>query len=315
MAERQIIEGPLTVWWRQQRQVATQSLQRLGAAPLSNLITLWVLAIAITLPTGFYLSLKNLELLGDSSADSVRISAYLQGKIDDEAGSQLAQELARWEGVANTAYISPEQALTSLKEIENLDIISESLTENPLPGTLVIHLLDSLDADRTEAIRQRAEQLEAIAEARFDLDWLNKLWALLALLRQLALLIAGLLALGVLLVVGNTIKLTIDNRRDEIVVCQLVGASHAFIRRPFIYLGSYFGAAAGALALLLIEAAMYALTTPISHMSAAYSIDIALYGPSWSERLCLLASSAGLGWIGAWLAASQHIRSLLPRDA
>lgn len=301
-------------WRSHHRLVATQSIKRLISTPISSVLTMLVLAIAITLPAALNIAITNVAQLTGQANDHVQMSLYLQNGISDSEGRKLATQIAGWDSVTSTRYVSPQEAKDSFKAMEGFAEIIDSLPQNPLPGVVVAIMSEqSLTVNQAERLRKKATALEGVATAKIDLEWLQKLHAIIGLAQQVAAVLTALLAIGVVLVVGNTIKLAIDSRREEIIVTKLIGATNAFVRRPFLYMGLWFGIGGALMALTLINICKYALTSAIESLSLVYGGDIVLAGLGFTNSITLVLMGAMLGWLGAWLAASQHIRALEPR--
>ena len=300
-------------WRSHHRLVAAQSMQRLLVTPVSSLMTILVLAIAITLPAALNIAITNIAQLTGQTNDHVQMSLYLQNGINDSQGLKLANQIAGWDSVTSAHYVSPQEAKDSFKSMEGFTEIIDSLPENPLPGVVVVIMSEqSLTVNDAEELREKAIALQEVSIAKIDLAWLQKLHAIIGLAQQVAAVLTALLAIGVVLVVGNTIKLSIDSRREEIIVTKLIGATNAFVRRPFLYMGLWFGIGGALIALILINSCKYALTNAIESLSLVYGSDIVLTGLGFTDSITLVLMGAMLGWLGAWLAASQHIRALEP---
>ena len=301
-------------WRSHHRLVAKQSIQRLLVTPVSSLMTILVLAIAITLPAALNIAITNVTQLTGQTNDHVQMSLYLQNGLSDTQGIKLANQIADWDNVTSTRYVSPQEAKDSFKSMDGFAEIIDNLPENPLPGVVIVIISEqSLSVNDAELLRERAAALQKVAIAKIDLAWLQKLHAIIGLAQQVAAVLTALLAVGVMLVVGNTIKLAIDSRREEIIVTKLIGATNAFVRRPFLYMGLWFGIGGALIALILINACKYALTNAIESLSLVYGTDISLAGLGFTNSMTLVLMGAMLGWLGAWLAANQHIRALEPR--
>ena len=301
-------------WRSHHRLVATQSIKRLISTPISSALTMLVLAIAITLPAALNIAITNVAQLTGQANDHVQMSLYLQNGISDAQGRKLATQIAGWDSVTSTRYVSPQEAKDSFNAMEGFAEIIDSLPQNPLPGVVIVIMSEqSLTVNQAENLRKKAVALEDVATAKIDLEWLQKLHAIIGLVQQVAAVLTALLAIGVVLVVGNTIKLAIDSRREEIIVTKLIGATNAFVRRPFLYMGLWFGIGGALMALALINICKYALTSAIESLSLVYGGDIVLAGLGFTNSITLVLMGAMLGWLGAWLAASQHIRALEPR--
>lgn len=301
-------------WRSHHRLVAAQSIRRLVVTPVSSLMTILVLAIAITLPAALNIAITNVAQLTGQANDHVQMSLYLENGISDTQGRKLATTIAGWDSVTSTRYVSPQEAKDSFKNMEGFTEIIDSLPQNPLPGVVVVILSEqSLSINDAEKLREKAVARQDVSIAKIDLAWLQKLHAIIGLAQQVAAVLSVLLAIGVVLVVGNTIKLSIDSRREEIIVTKLIGATNAFVRRPFLYMGLWFGIGGALIALLLIHVCKFALTNAIESLSLVYGGDIVLAGLGFTDSITLVLMGAILGWLGAWLAASQHIRALEPR--
>jgi cell division transport system permease protein len=301
-------------WRSHHRLVASQSIRRLIATPVSSMMTILVLAVAITLPAALNIAISNVAQLTGQANDNVQMSLYLQNDISDKKARKITADVSRWDSVSGTRYISPQEAKASFNDMEGFAGIIDSLPKNPLPGVIVLTLSEhSLSSEKLINLKKKAMGIKEVASAKIDLEWLQKIHAILGLAQQVAAVLTVLLSIGVMLVVGNTIKLSIDNRREEIIVTKLVGATNAFVRRPFLYMGLWFGIGGALIALALISLCKYALTSALESLSLAYGGEIALSGLGLTNSLVLLVLAALLGWLGAWLAASQHIRALEPR--
>ncbi len=260
------------------------------------------------------MAIANLERLTGDVNDSVQISLYLHDHIDDAEGRKLAAEIKTWEGVGTTEYISQEQALVSFQSTSGFGEVISNLPKNPLPAVVTLTISkQSLTASTAKEIELRTKELNSVAQVKFDLSWLKKVQSVTNFIHQAVTGLSVLLAIGVVLVVGNTIKLSIDSRKEEIVVTKLVGGTNAFIRRPFLYMGLLFGAGSAIIALLLLSMGMLVLTSSIADISGAYGSQFKLNGLGVINSISLLIGCAGLGWLGAWLASAQHIRALEPR--
>lgn len=304
----------LLAWRENHALVASQSLRRLLDSPISSAMTLLVLAIAITLPAAVNIAVANFATLTGQANDTVQMTLYLEPQVSDQQAQSLANSIAGWAGVEQTAYISPQQARASMSTIDGFESIIDSLPSNPLPGAVIVNLSEqSLTVEAANQLKTKALALDTVALAKIDLEWLQKVRAIIKLAEQLAAGLSLLLSVGVVLVVGNTIKLAIDNRRDEIIVTKLVGGTNAFIRRPFLYTGLWFGLGGSMLALLLLIASKQVLGSSVDDISQLYDTHIAISGLTISTAVKILLSGALLGWLGAWLAASRHISALEPR--
>lgn len=306
----------LTVWRDSHRSMARQSAQRLLEKPAANFITLLTLAIAIALPTLLHIGVRNIELWTGHSSHGLELDIYLQSDLSNEQGRKLAVDIRNWEGVINTAFISPQDALQLLETHADLhagDIIA-SLPENPLPASVNVALATHVDyAAAAQRIAAKAKALDGVESVAFNLEWFRKAQAFVEFAQRLQTVISVLLALAVALVIGNTIKLAIETRKEEIMVAKLVGATNAYVRRPFLYMGAWLGGLSAFLALLLCSFSVLALAYYIKPLESAYDTNIGITGLPLRSAVFVLLLGLGLGWLGAWLICGNHIRELDPK--
>ena len=298
-------------WLRHHLGTAREALQRLKQSPISTLMTVAVLAIALALPGFLLTGLKNLQQLGSNWGGEPRVSLYLQSSLDDQQADRFSRSLLLRDDLLAVELVSREQALLEFSQSSGLGDLLGYLGENPLPATILV-LPRETSAAGLSAIQQRLQALPEVEEAVLDLAWVQRLASIVELLKRSAWVLGGLLALTVLLVVGNTIRMTIGTRRDEIEVAKLVGATDAWVRRPFLYTGFWLGLIGGVTAWLLIQLSLMLIDTPARQLVALYQGEFELLGLGWVGSFILLLSSLMLGWLGAWLAVAKHLREIEP---
>jgi cell division transport system permease protein len=294
------------------RQVAVDSLRRLLLKnAIGSLATWLMIGIAMALPGALYLALDNLQQLAARWDGAAQISLFLKASVDDEAGRALGQRLRGEAGVARAEFISRDAALAEFRELSGFGEVLDHLERNPLPAVIVVQPL-AVD-DGAGQLLARLKALPEVEQAVLDLQWVQRLNAIMALGRHIALALGLLLGLGVVLVVGNTIRLAIQSRRDEILVMKLVGATNAFVRRPFLYTGTWFGFGGGLLAWLILALGLAWLGNPVAQLAELYQSDFALGGVGPRLILLLLGIGGLLGWLGAWFAVGRHLGAIEPR--
>ena len=304
----------LGAWIDNHHLVAVQALQRLMAAPMASALTWLVIGIALALPSGLFIGLNNVQHLTTGWDGAARISAYLRDSVSDADGRKLTRYFGAKPEIAQARYISREQALAEFRQVSGFEELLSSLRDNPLPAVVV--LTPSLEANSVPGLEQLLEELRGTAQvelAQFDLEWVQRLYALLNLGKRASFALALLLALGVLLVTGNTIRLAIASRRDEILVVKLVGGTDAFVRRPFLYTGLWYGLGGALVAWLLIGLVLLWLQNPVSSLAALYGSQFQLSGFGAIDTLVLGLGGALLGLLGAWLAVARHLGAIAPR--
>ena len=295
-------------------QVALASLGRLARNPASSLMTAAVIGIALALPAGLLTLLDNLQRLSAGWDGGASLSLFLRHEVDADAARALAGRLQGWPEVAKVTLLTPEQALAEFRALSGFGDALDALPENPLPAVLIVQP-DGRYAgpEAAGALLERLRGLPEVELAQLDLQWVRRFQALMEIGRRGVLVIGALLALAVLLVIGNTIRLDIQNRHEEILVTKLVGGTDAFVRRPFLYGGFWYGLAGGLIAVLLVEAAHLLLAGPVSRLAGLYHSSFSLSGLDPGTAVLLLGLGAGLGLAGSWLAVGRHLSVIEPR--
>lgn len=293
--------------------MAVDSLKRLLAAPASSLMTWLVLAIALSLPMTLYVSLENVKQLSRNWDQTSQISVYLKKGVLDRFADDMTQDIASWPEVSSAVYIAPDQALKEFSASTGLSDVIFGLGDNPLPGVIsVIPRLANQDETTLEQLQLKLEQQRHVDSVQLDLMWVKRLYQFMELGQRLVWALAALLGLAVLLIIGNTIRLSIESRRDEIRVVKLVGGTDAFVRRPFLYTGLWFGLGGGIIAWLLLSMGLFWLSGPVEQLISLYGSDFTLKGLGFVDSLLLILDGVVLGWLGAWLAVSRHLSSIEP---
>lgn len=290
------------------------SLGRLARQPFATLLTVVVIGIALALPAALWLTVANMRVVTSGLADTVQLSAYLAIPTTAAQARQAAAAIESREGVADAVLVSPDEGLAEFRKRSGIGDALEALPENPLPWLVQVRPSPPHDtAAAMEALAAELRKIERVEFVEADTAWVRRIHAIEDTLQQLVLLVAAVLAAGVLAVVGNTIRLEINGRRPEIEVTKLVGGSNAFVRRPFLYSGFWQGLGGGLLALALLAAGLAALGPFVDRLSAAYGTAFSLRGLDREEWPLVLGGGALLGLVGAWLAATYHLRRIEPR--
>jgi cell division transport system permease protein len=294
-------------------QVALFSLGRLCRSPIPSLMTATVLGIALALPSGLYLLLSNLQRLGETWDGSSTLSVFLHTTVALKEAGALAARLEDWPEIAELRHITPAAAMEEFARLSGFGEALKALAYNPLPNVLVIKPATAHNnPEAAERLLAKLRSLPETEQAQLDLQWVRRFAAMLEIARRGILVVATLLGLAVLLIVGNTIRLEIQNRREEIEVTKLIGATDAFIRRPFLYSGVWYGAASALTGWLLVESGFWLLTGPVKHLAGLYASAYTLQTqPLWLLGALLLAG-ASLGLLGSWIAVSRHLGEIEP---
>ncbi|OFE13197.1 hypothetical protein PHACT_08620 [Pseudohongiella acticola] len=295
----------VSAWLSIHRECAVDALRRLWQQPASSAMTLAVIAIALLLPALLYVTGKNLSQFDSGLAQANVVTVYLRSDASQGDVDQLQQLLATHELVSTTRYISPQQAAEDFAEWSGLGDVVDSLAQNPLPASLVVQLDDA----QYEAIVQLQDMLSGepgVDMVQMDQLWLQRLESFLSLTQRAVVALIIVLSMAVLFITGNSIRTAIASRAAEIRVMNLIGATRAFIARPFLYSGLWYGLLGGALAWVLLALLMLLLRGPATELLAFYGAQYRLQGLGASASMVLLGGSAMLGWLGARLSVSRH---------
>ena len=277
----------LHAWLESHRASMADSSRRLGKQPIGSFFTCLVMAVALSMPMGLSLLLKNVEKLGGSWQRAAQISLYLKLDAGSKEGEALRDEIKRMPGVADALYVSRDQALEEFQQQSGLGEALRELPENPLPGVVVV-TPSEVDKPALEALRQRLSELPKVEVAQLDLVWVERLAAILKLGDRFVFGLAVMLISALLLVIGNTIRLHIENRRTEIEVIKLVGGTDSYVRRPVLHMGALYGLGAGFLAWGILAFGLNWLNQAVVGLSGLYGSDFALGGVPASDGLSLL---------------------------
>lgn len=301
----------LGIWWHHHLHSVVFSLGRACRKPWATLLTVMVMALALALPLGLSIALDNLKHFTGSVQQSRDINLFLKTDIAGSAADALARELRGRDDVAAVQLRTPEEGLEELRAHAGLGEAIDALQDNPLPSLLVVTPATEADDARLARALGTLPQADLV---QHDALWRTRLDGWLGFGSRLVQVLSVLLGLAAVLVVGNTVRLDIQARREEIGVLQLLGASDGFIRRPFLYLGAWYGLGAGLVALGLIAAAGAALAGPLADLSQSYASPFALKGLDLLHSSVVLVAIVLVGWLGAWLVTGHFLRQTRPTE-
>jgi cell division transport system permease protein len=304
----------LTVAGGRHLQALFGSLGRLVRNPLATLLTLLVIALALALPTALRLLVSNAQSATGNFVNAVDLSVYLKTEVPLAKAQQLAQAAQQRPDVASVTLISADKGLEDFRAYSGFGDALAALKENPLPHVLHVRprAQDTSPAS-LELLRHYFTAWPEVELVQVDSEWVMRFNAILEVMRRLLLIAAAVLGVGVLAVIGNTIRLEIQGRRAEIEVTKLVGGSNAFVRRPFLYTGVLYGLGGALLAWGIIAIAVALLSEPVATLARLYGSRYLVRGPTPSDIGTLLGAGVALGWIGAWISAARHLKGIEPR--
>lgn len=301
----------LDSWILRHLQVALASLGRLARSPFSTLMTSAAIGIALALPAGLHLLLGNIQQLSGNWDGAATISLFLRQETTQKRVDRLVKEVRAKQDVTSARLITREQALEEFRRLSGFAGALDSLGENPLPAVIVVEPLTETP-EAAEAMLNALRQLTEVEFAQLDLQWVRRFHAIADIARRGVLVLASLLGLAVLLIVVNTIRLEIQNRHAEIEITKLIGATNAFIRRPFLYCGIFYGLFGGLIAWLLVTLSLSLLDSPVARLAGLYGSGFHLQGMDIAVLFLLVSGSTLLGLGGSWIAVGRHLNEIEP---
>ncbi|MCX7068134.1 MAG: permease-like cell division protein FtsX [Methylococcales bacterium] len=289
------------------------SLGRLVATPFTSIMTITVLALSIALASGFYIMVINVQQLTENLETSNQISLFLKDSVSNEDAARLAGDIRKNSSVQSVKVISKEQALEEFKTYSGFGAAITVLEKNPLPIVIQVLPKNTLkDKHELESLFKTFEQFNEVDYAQVDMQWVERLQSMVEVARCATALFSFMIGLGVLFIIGNTIRLELQNRKDEVIIAKLVGATNAFISRPFLYTGFWIGFISGISAWFIVAILMLILRQPVEKLSGLYEGDLHLIFLGFTETLALLLIASLLGVLSSWAVLVFQLRHTRP---
>ena len=305
--------GPVSTWFSRHGATAFGSLVRLLRQPFASLMIILVIAVTLAIPAALNLVVHSAVAVSSGWANALDFSIYLKRGVSESEARGLAKIIGERADVESVRLITADEALADFKKQSGFGDALDALTENPLPHTLVIR---PAAANTTQSIILLQEELGNLPEAEFvqaDTEWVRRFHAILDIVRRAIVIGASLLGLAIVVIIGNTIRLDIQNRREEIEVTKLIGASNGFVRRPFLWSGFWYGLTGGLLALGLVQYGLHLMAQPAARLASLYQSTATVLGLSLEESLAIIGIGVLLGLVGSWFAVARHLRRIEPR--
>ncbi|MDR0529227.1 MAG: permease-like cell division protein FtsX [Zoogloeaceae bacterium] len=293
-------------WFQQHLRAFSRALKRLLASPLNTLLSMLVIGIAITLPAAGYAIIDNVQALGKGHSGAQQISIFMELDASSAAVAEVRRRL-KTRTPGQWRFVPRDEAFERLKNTEGMAEIISSLPRNPLPDAFILEPEDK-SPDALEALRAETSSWPGIAHTQLDSAWIKRFDAFLQLGRQAVHLLALVFAVGLIAVTFNTIRLQVFAQAEEIEVARLIGATDAFIRRPFYYFGLLQGVLGGVAAVFLLFFGLTAIRPAVTQLTALYGSGFVLHPPGIADCLALIAAGGALGWVGAQLSVSLALR-------
>jgi cell division transport system permease protein len=304
----------VSAWLMRHAQTAVGSLGRLSQQKLATAFTMLVIGVALALPAGLHMLVTNAQIATGNWNRSLELTVFFKRPTSAEDAQRTAERVKQRRDVEAVQFVSADEGLKEFRHQSGLGAAIDALNENPLPHSLVVTpRADSASPDQLTALAADLKAMPSVEVVQLDTAWVERLQAILQTVQRGLWVVACVLALGVLVIVGNTIRLDIQNRRDEIEITKLVGGTDAFVRRPFLYNGIWYGLGGGLLAWLVAAIGVALLRPPIQRLAGLYGSDFSLAGLDLRSTMTLLIGSLALGWLGSYVSATTHLRRIEPR--
>jgi len=301
----------IKTWLKQHAHAFFFSLGQYIKNPINNILTTFVIGISFAFPTGFYVFLNNIQILSSGWEESIEINLFLDAEINEREASIIANKLSKRNDVSEIILIKKAEALAEYKELSGFSDALDVLDENPFPNVILVKQgLKDANEYKTKKLISELEAMTEIDNIQYDNTWVKRLIRILDIIKIVIFIISTLLAIAVLLIVGNTIRLSIYSYRDEIEITKLFGGTDGFIQRPFLYSGFWYGLFGSVIAWLLITASLYILSEPIKNLSNLYSSNFQLIGIGPTNTLYLFSMGVLLGLLGSWISVKRHLYTI-----
>lgn len=304
--------GPVSTWFGRHVDTAVSSFRKLVKAPFASLMIVGVIAMTLALPTALHLLVKNALTISGGWEDALDFSVFLDEGLSVDEADGLRRLIAQRADVAEVTLITAEDALEEFKAQSGFGAALDQLSTNPLPHTLVVRPAPGNTPASIGLLREELENLPETVAVQVDTDWVQRFHAILDIVDQGIGIGAALLGLAIVVIIGNTIRLDVENRRDEIEVVKLIGASDGFVRRPFLWSGLWFGLLGGLAAVGLVQWGLHLLDAPVARLAGLYAGNVDLTRLSFGEALAVIGIGVLLGLVGSWFAATRRMRAIEP---
>jgi cell division transport system permease protein len=305
--------GPLSIWATSHASTAVGALGRLARQPFSSAMIILVIAVTLALPASINLLVKNARTVSGSWDNALDFAVFLDLEVTVDEATALARLIDQRADVESVKFISAKDALAEFKQQSGFGEALDQLPDNPLPHTLVVRPGPGNTSASLVLLQEEIGNLPETDFVQVDTEWVQRFHAILDIVRQAIAIGAALLAIAIVVIIGNTIRLDIENRRAEIEVTKLIGATNAFVRRPFLWTGFWYGLIGGLMALALVYYGLYMLSGPVARLAGLYQSQISISSLDLAEAGAIIGIGIFLGLFGSWVTAARHMRRIEPK--
>ena len=302
-----------SIWLTRHASMSLGALGRLSRQPFASLMIILVIGVTLALPAAINVVIKNAQSVSGSWDNALDFSVYLKLDLTVSEAEGLARLIGQRADIASVDLITADEALAEFKQQSGFGAALDQLGNNPLPHALVVRPSPGNTSASLTLLQEEIGNLPETDLVQVDTEWVQRFHAILDIVRQALAIGAALLGLAIVVIIGNTIRLDIENRREEIEVTKLIGASNAFVRRPFLWTGFWYGLLGGSCALLLVQYGLYLLRDPVARLAGLYQGSITVTTLGAVESLAIIGTAVFLGLLASWVTAARHMRRIEPR--
>ena len=302
-----------SIWLNRHASTCVGALGRLFRQPFASLMIILVIGVTLALPAAINVVVKNAQSVSESWSNALDFSVYLRRGLSVGEAEGLVRLIGQRADIESVDLVTADEALVEFKQQSGFGAALDQLGENPLPHALVVRPDPGNTSASLILLKEEIGNLPEVELVQVDTEWVQRFHAILDIVRQAIVIGSALLGIAIVVVIGNTIRLDIENRREEIEVTKLIGASNAFVRRPFLWTGFWYGLIGGLFALALVQCGLYLLKDPVAHLAGLYQGRISVVSLGINESLAIVGAAVFLGLFASWTTAARHMRRIEPR--
>jgi len=302
-----------SIWLTRHASTSIGALGRLSRQPFASLMIVLVIAVTLALPAAINVVVKNAQSVSSSWNNALDFSVYLKLDVSVSEAEGLARLIRQRADVESVDLVTADAALAEFKLASGFGDALDQLGDNPLPHALVVRPGPGNTGASLTLLQEEIGNLPETDLVQVDTEWVQRFHAILDIVRKAIAIGSALLGIAIVVIIGNTIRLDIENRREEIEVTKLIGASNAFVRRPFLWTGFWYGLLGGTSALALVQYGLYLLKDPVTRLAGLYQGNITVATLGVSESLTIIGVAVFLGLFASWVTAARHMRRIEPR--
>ena len=305
--------GAFSIWLTRHASTSLGALGRLSRQPFASLMIILVIGVTLALPAAINVIVKNVQSVSGSWNNALDFSVYLQQGLSASAAEDLKRLIEQRADIESVELVTADEALIEFKQQSGFGAALDQLGENPLPHALIVRPSPSNTSASMILLQEEIGNLPETELVQVDTEWVQRFHAILDIVRQAIAIGSALLGIAIVVIIGNTIRLDIQNRHEEIEVTKLIGASNAFVRRPFLWTGFWYGLLGGSFALLLVQYGLYLLREPVARLAGLYQGDITIASLGATDSAAIVGAAVFLGLFASWFTTARHMRRIEPK--